>query len=205
MVKRVKEARTAYAAEPVQAAYPPQGEWTYEDYVHLPDDGWKYEVIEGVLYMAPSPNTKHQLIVGNLFFAIKLHLKQAKIGQVFSAPLDVILPGNLGTPVQPDLLFIRQDRLEIVKEQHIEGAPDLVVEVLSPSNWVDDRREKFKIYAAAKIPEFWIVDPIQRTVEVFVLDLEGDFVLLDRYKEKSAIRSQVLADLNLLAAELFPE
>jgi Uma2 family endonuclease len=204
-VKHIREARTAYAGESVQAAYPSQGEWTYDDYVHLPDDGWKYEVIEGILYRTPSPNTKHQLIVGNLFFAIKLYLQQTNIGQVFTAPLDVILPGNLGTPVQPDIFFIGLDRLEIVKEQHIEGTPDLVAEVLSPSNWVDDRRVKFKIYAAAKIPEFWIVDPSQRTVEVFVLDLQGTFMLLDRFDEKNTIRSQVLTGFNMPVTKLFPE
>jgi Uma2 family endonuclease len=204
-VKRVREARTAYATEPVQAAYPPQGEWTYEDYIHLPDDGWKYEVIEGVLYMTPSPNTKHQRAIVRILLTMGTFVRQKKLGELFASPLDVILPNNLGTPVQPDIFFIRQERLGIVKEGNIEGAPDLVVEVLSPSNWLDDRRVKFKAYSQATIPEYWIVDPIQDTIEVFVLDDTQSYVLLDRFDLGDIVHSEVIAGFNMPVKDVFSE
>lgn len=204
-MKRVREARTAYTTEPVQAAYPPQGEWTYEDYVHLPDDGWKYEVIEGVLYMTPSPNTKHQRAIVRILLKMGAYVAQKGLGEVFASPLDVILPNNLGTPVQPDVFFIRQERLGIVKERQIEGAPDLVVEVLSPSNWLDDRRVKFNVYSQAAIAEYWIVDPVQDTIEVFVLDDTQSYVLLDRFDRGDSVQSETIAGFNMPVKEVFSE
>lgn len=203
---RIRETRSAEytVTHPLATdSYPPQGAWTYADYTRLPNDGWKYEVIRGELYMAPAPRPIHQLIVVRISAALENFVQQSDLGAVYVAPIDVTLPGTLGDPVQPDVLFIRADRLEIVGETRIEGAPDLVVEVLSPSNWADDRRIKYEIYAEAGIPEYWIVDPRQRTVEVFVLS-SGVYDLLGRFEAGETVSSQILDGFNAPVAAILP-
>lgn len=187
-----------------QDPWPRQGEWTYEDYVRLPDDGWKHEIIEGVLYMSPSPRTKHQRVIGKLFFAIADFLDQAKLGEVWLSPVDIILPNKLGTPVIPDLVYVAAENAGIVTEKNIQGVPDLVVEILSPSNWVDDRRVKYKAYAQAGVKEYWIIDPDQETVEIFVLgDEPGSYRLLERWERGQTLASQVLDGFTLTVDEVF--
>ena len=119
---------------------PPQGKWTYDDYTRLPNNGMRYEVIEGELYMSPAPNPQHQRVIVALLRHLLEYLQQQPIGEVLISPIDVILSNNLAAPVQPDLLFIAKDRLDIVKEKSIEGVPDLIVEVLSPGNPAHDRQ-----------------------------------------------------------------
>src|SRR5436305_5007458 len=150
--------------------FPAQGEWTYEDYLRLPDDGRRYEVLKGVLYMPPAPGPLHQDAVLNLGALARSYLRSNPVGKVYIAPLDVILPGGLATPVQPDFVYLSNERRGLVGERAIEGAPDLVAEVLSPSNSVEDRRTKFEIYAAAGEREYWNLDPRVQTVEVFTLE-----------------------------------
>ena len=119
---------------PPEVAWPPpQGEWTYEDYARLPDNGMRYEVIEGDLYMSPAPRTIHQRIIAMLHGYLWECLKHRPVGEVFFAPIDVNLP-DLASPIQPDLFFIVNNRLDIIKDKFIEGALDLIVEVLSPGN-----------------------------------------------------------------------
>lgn len=185
-----------------RSSLPAQGDWTYEDYRRLPDDGWRYEVIRGRLYMAPAPRPRHQKTLGRLHLAFSRFVDARDLGELYLAPIDVILPG-LATPVQPDLSFIRKDRLAIVTEDGIEGAPDLVVEVLSPSNWFADRRVKSEVYAAAGVEEYWIVDPQEGTIEVFVLD-SGGYALLDKRGAGERIRSRSLAGLEVALDEVLP-
>jgi len=117
-----------------RATLPAQGEWTYEDYRRLPNDGWRYEVLRGELHRTPAPSAKHQAAVRNLAFLFMLFLREQPLGKIYFAPIDVILPGGLATPVQPDLVFLFEEHSHRVGEQLIEGAPDLIAEVLSPSN-----------------------------------------------------------------------
>lgn len=175
--------------------WPAQGEWTYDDYRRLPDDGWRYEVIRGRLNMSPAPRPKHQRSARGLFRALDSFVERFELGEVFFAPIDVNLP-ELTAPVQPDLLFIRQDRLDIVKEDCIAGPPDLIVEILSPSNWMLDRRDKFEVYAAAGVGEYWVVDSDSRTIEVFVLE-EGSYRMLDSRGPGESIGSRTLAGLEV--------
>lgn len=153
----------------VELTWPPQGQWTFADYLQLPYDGWQYEIIEGELYTNPAPRPKHQEAVSNLLRIAGTFVHTHQVGKVYTAPVNVILPDEAATPVQPDLLFIAANRSEIVQEERIEGAPDWVVEVLSPSNWLVDRRTKFDIYARSGVREYWIVDVDTCTIEVFVL------------------------------------
>jgi Uma2 family endonuclease len=185
-----------------EGKWPPQGQWTYEDYKRLPDDGWRYEVIEGELHVAPAPRPRHQRVVFALSGLLWDYLRHNPLGQAFAAPIDVLLPG-LASPVQPDVLFIANDRLDIVKEEFIEGPPDLAIEVLSPSNWLDDRRTKFHLYARAGVREYWIIDLERRTVEVFALRGHS-FTLLNRYEPGQTIRSEVLPDFEVAVDEVCP-
>jgi Uma2 family endonuclease len=173
-----------------QQEWPPQGQWTYEDYRQLPDDGYRYEVIDGVLLMSPPPTPRHQRACGKLAFAFRMFVREEQRGEIYESPIEVILPG-IATPVQPDILFISTERLGIVGQTRIEGAPDLVVEVLSPGNWLTDRREKFRAYEAAGVQEYWIVDPDRRTIEVYVLR-EGNYALAGQCGPGEVAQSELL-------------
>jgi Uma2 family endonuclease len=187
---------------PVEREWPPQGKWTYEDYRRLPDDGWIYEVIEGELYISSTPTPIHQENKGNLFVAFRGYGKKYDAGKVYGAPIDVLLPG-LATPVQPDVLFIVKSRLDIVKEDRIEGAPDVIGEILSPWNWNVDRREKFRTYAKAGVREYWIVDPRVRTIELYVLR-QGTYELIGKYGVGETVRSEVLPGFEVEVEEVCP-
>ena len=129
---------------------PPQGEWTYQDYSRLPDNGLRYEVINGELIMTPAPVPVHQKIIANLYRHLWEYVQKQSAGEVFFAPIDVNLP-DLASLVQPDLLFIATERLDIIKEKFIEGSPDLIMEILSAGSERQDRRVKFELYARAGV------------------------------------------------------
>lgn len=181
---------------------PPQGEWTYEDWLKLPDDGYRYEVINGVLHVSPPPRIRHQRVALRLVRRLANFVEEHCLGEVLEAPVGVRLP-NQPVPFQPDILFIRTERLDILGEKYVEGVPDLVMEILSPSNWLYDRREKMEVYQEAGVPEYWIVDPRARTVEVYVLE-EGAYLLIGRYGQEETARSQVLSGFEVPVDEIFP-
>jgi len=186
----------------VENEWPPQGKWTYEDYCRLPADGWIYEVIEGELYMSPAPLTIHQRCKLKFAATFLSFAEDHDAGMVLDAPTDVLLPG-LANPVQPDVIFVAKERLDIVKDERVEGAPDIVVEVLSPSNWFLDRREKFKIYAKAGVREYWIVDPKLRTIELY--NLRGSaYALIGKYGVGESVRSEVLAGFEITVENICP-
>ena len=185
---------------PTEQAWPPQGRWTYEDYRKLPDDGWRYEVIEGELHMNPAPSFWHQDASINLATEMVNFAKQRQLGKVVTAPIDVKL-GDLANPVQPDILFIHKDRFDIIQERWIDGPPDLIVEILSPGNWIDDRRTKFRLYAVSGVREYWIVDPDKRQIEVFVLR-RGDYELIGRFGADERAHSEVLLGFEVVVGEI---
>ncbi len=188
--------------QPIEHEWPPQGKWTYEDYRHLPDDGMIYEIIEGELHMAPAPIPIHQEYGGEMFWALQNFAKKHGVGKAYIAPLDVILPG-VAEPVQPDVLFILKERLHIVQPGRIEGAPDIIVEVLSPSNWNIDRGKKFRAYAQSGVREYWIIDPQARTIELFVLRASA-YHLIDNYAVGATVRSEVLPGFEVNVEDICP-
>ena len=201
-MRRVQESVTAtYAAQTVQL--PVQGQWTYDDYALLPDDGKRYEVIRGELYMSAAPRPLHQRVIFRLSYFLEAFLEERSIGIAYSAPIDVLLPEKLGDPVQPDILFVRSDRIEIVGETYIEGAPDLVMEVLSPSNPSHDRSLKYELYQEAGVLEYWIIDPRERTNEIHVLRA-GSYILLGRFGEDETARSEQLEGFAVPVDDLIP-
>ncbi len=135
--------------------------YTYEDYIKMPDDV-RYELIDGELLMTPSPATRHQIISGNINDIIRSFVKKNNLGTVFYAPCDVVL-GNENV-FEPDLLFISKENSSIITEANIKGAPDLVVEVLSPSTADRDLIKKKSIYAVFGVKEYWIVYPHENKV-----------------------------------------
>ena len=137
---------------------------TYDDFVLFPDDGKRHELIDGEHYVTPSPVTKHQRIVVRLVTALGSFLENKPLGEIFAAPFDVIL--SRADVVQPDILYVSRDRSEIVTDPNVQGAPDLVVEVLSPGTRRRDLGIKRRLYERSGIREYWIVDPDRETVAV---------------------------------------
>jgi Uma2 family endonuclease len=147
---------------------PPQGHWTYGDYAAIPADGLWYEIIDGVLYMAPAPGTGHQSAALRFARYLMQHIEDPGNGRVFVAPVDVELAP--GTVVQPDVVVVLSANAGIITPSRIVGAPDLVVEVASPGTAGYDRREKQDAYARAGVREYWIADPNAHSVELLRLD-----------------------------------
>lgn len=186
-----------------KSTWPPaQEHWTYEDWLKLPDDGYRYEVIDGVLHMSPPPRTRHQRISARLVGFLIDFLKRHPLGEILYAPVGVRLP-NQPVPVEPDILFIKRERLDIITEEYVEGAPDLIIEILSPSNWLYDRREKMQAYQTAGVTEYWIVDPRAKTVEIYALEA-GAYLLLGQYKPGEVAQSQVLPGFGTPVVDIFP-
>jgi Uma2 family endonuclease len=136
---------------------------TYEDHALLPDDGRRHEILDGEHYVNPSPNTKHQMAVANLGYPMWSHARTHRLGTVFMAPYDVVLADF--DVVEPDIVFVSAARAAIITEANIQGAPDLVVEVLS-TNEKYDTVVKFKRYEALGVGEYWIVDPERETIAI---------------------------------------
>jgi len=179
---------------------PPQGSWTYEDYAALPADGRRYEIVNGVLVMTPAPGTGHQSIVVRLSQYLFVHVELAGLGRVFPGPVDVELgPKNV---YQPDLVVLLNTHLERVTEKKISGAPDLAVEIASPSTAAYDRLTKYEKYAQAGITEYWIVKPTRRTVEVLVLE-NGEYRSLGVFSEQATLPSRVIPGLPVRVEQFF--
>lgn len=179
---------------------PKQGRWTYKDYAALPDDGRRYEVVNGVLFMAPSPGGAHQDATSRFNYYLLTNVEFAGLGKVRLAPFDVELAPNV--VVQPDVLVVLNASREKITESRIVGAPDLVIEVSSPSTANYDRREKYDAYARAGVPEYWIADPASHTVEVFVLEA-GRYVSLGVFRGQATLPSQVVPGLGVRVEQCF--
>jgi Uma2 family endonuclease len=177
----------------------PTGAWTYDDLLRLPDDGKRYEIIEGTLYEMPSPLLVQAQVIANLI-GMLLPIVARLGGRWFTAPLDVFIPG--GDPVQPDLIVILPSSKAKPVRRGIDGPPDLAIEVLSPSDRGHDRLTKRALYARAGVREYWIVDPEARTVEVQALHLDA-FHAVQTTAGGDRIESPLLPDLALIAAEVF--
>lgn len=155
---------------------PEKKRWTYNAYMQFtPPDRFGFQVIRGELIVSPSPKRNHQWCVQKLLAVLDVYVTHHQYGEVFVAPFDVILDAHLPEPeniVQPDVLWISQERLSIVTEENVKGAPDLVVEVLSDSTARYDRVSKMDVYAEFGVDEYWILDANAKTLEVFDLTQE---------------------------------
>ena len=155
---------------------------TYQDYLSTSDDE-RYELLDGQLVMVPAPNMDHQDIVTNLGTALSVFVKEQELGRLYFAPTDVVLSDT--DVVQPDLIFVSKEREQVRTPANIQGAPDLIVEILSPSSATRDWRDKRELYARHGVREYWVVDPSNKIVSIMllqdgVLEIKGAYVAGDR-------------------------
>ena len=139
--------------------------WNRARWEQLPNDGNRYEVIDGVLYMTTAPSFFHQWIIRQIFLELYPQIDQTGVGLTIWSPIGVFMPQC--DPVQPDLLVIPTNNLDIIHDRRIDGVPALIIEVLSPGNAEKDTDTKRKAYARAGLPEYWIVRPESRDVLVY--------------------------------------
>jgi Uma2 family endonuclease len=184
-------------------SWPAQGEWTYDDYRRLPDDGRRYEIIEGVLYVTNAPSYAHQFTVARLFFRLTQLVEEAQAGIVLTAPFEIELPG-IARPVLPDIVFIGAERQPAADAANFVGAPDLIVEVLSPSTFRLDQSIKLDAYEQAGVPEYWLADPKTRSVTIYALPENGsEYILHGQFGPDETLTSILLPDLQIQVAALF--
>ena len=175
--------------------------FTLEDYQNLPESETKrYELLGGELIMAPSPTSEHQRISWELEFRLSQLVRKNKLGMVFDAPLDVILSDE--DVVQPDILFISRERAEIIHQDGIHGAPDLVIEILSPASAGRDRSFKRTLYARSGVREYWLVDPDSKSIEVLTLGPQA-YQQTGHYEKSQTLRSPLLTGLSIALDEIF--
>lgn len=171
-----------------------------DEYLELPDDGKRYQILDGVLDVTPAPSPRHQRVSRRLLWHLMAELERKGKGEVFNAPIDVVLDRH--SVVQPDLVFLRAEHAHEVGERGIEGAPDLVVEILSPSTRRTDVLTKSALYARFGIAEYWIVDPDIDKVEVYVLR-DGRYVLTSSVSAPEALTSESYPGLAIPLDEVF--
>ncbi len=172
---------------------------TYADYCRTPDDE-RYELWDGELIVAPAPNSAHQIVDAKLGWRLAQFVEERGLGQVFSAPYDVVLSET--DVVQPDLLFVSNERVYIITPDNVRGAPDLVVEILSPSTAERDRTFKRALYARYGVSEYWLVDPDARTVTVLRLD-DGAFAEVAYYGAGQTLTSPTMAGFTVNLDDIF--
>ena len=165
-----------------------------------PDDGKRYEVIDGQLYVSPPPVLEHQGASGALYEYIAPFIRRRRLGKLYSAPVGVVLDVENG--VQPDLVYVSRERSHILGRRGIEGAPNLVVEILSPSTRARDRGIKLRRYAAAGVPHYWIVDPRTRALEARRLTEQG-YELTGTYGPGSTFRPELFPGLEIPIDDLW--
>ena len=170
----------------------PKAKLTYDDYANLPGDE-RYELIDGELILVAAPYIIHQWISKKLY-ALLMAVEELGLGLVFYAPVDVVLTDN--DVVQPDLLFISSKRSDIITEPNVQGAPDLVVEILSRSTSRLDRTRKRELYERHQVKEMWLVDPEVRKIWVLLLQ-DDKLEVAGEYSEGQSFNSDTLGGLTI--------
>jgi len=174
--------------------------FAYEDYLCLPDNGKRYQVIEGELYMVPAPTPNHQDVLARLLMLLSNFVAKHKLGKVFCAPCDVILSQE--DIVQPDIFFISKERKHIITERNIQGAPELVIEILSSTTAKLDKTLKARLYERFGVKEYWLVDPEEKSIIVY--EGKGDkFSLAQEVKQKGKVSSTILPHLEVEVKDIF--
>jgi Uma2 family endonuclease len=185
--------------------WPAPGKWTYEDYRRLPDDGRRYEVIRGYLYVSPAPSIIHQRALSRLNRVLDRFVLDHNLGEVLFAPVDILLPEGIAAPVQPDLVFIRAGQEPEEQAQNFQGVQDLVVEVLSPGTRRYDLGTKLGAYLEAGIPEVWFADPSAATIRVHGLSEDRKrYLELSHGGRGESVASRALPGLRIAVSEIFP-
>ena len=173
---------------------------TYEDYCAAPTDS-RYELLDGELIMVAAPNLKHQRVQVKLTTRLELFIEDRALGTLFTAPCDVLLSDN--NVVQPDLLIVSREREHLLRDgQKVQGPPDLVVEIVSPSSELQDRGTKRAIYGEHDVTEYWLVDPVAETIQIHCL--QGEILVPTRtFGREETLRSPLLPGLELHLDDIF--
>jgi Uma2 family endonuclease len=178
---------------------------TYEDFLLFPDDGKRHELIDGEHYVTPSPNMKHQAILGNLHFFIRTYLEAHPRGRVFLSPFDVVF-SNFDV-VEPDLLYMSNERAAaVLTPANVQGAPDLVVEIGSPSTRKRDETIKRRLYERSGVSEYWVIDPELDVVRIYRRGAERFERAIEISREADEVlATPLLPGLDIPLARLFKE
>ena len=174
-------------------------QYTYEDYEKLPE-GAPYQLIGGELIMTPSPVPYHQIISRRIEFELLKFVEDRKLGEVIDAPMDVYLSET--ETYQPDIIFISNERMNIIGEKKIEAAPDLVIEILSESTAYYDLRHKKRIYESSGVKEYWIADPMEKSIEVYE-NVNGEFKIYSQAMGKGRVNSKLLEGFGVELEKIF--
>lgn len=177
----------------------PPVKYTYEEYCSLPE-GARYQMIDGDIFVSPSPTRRHQTVSKRLFRALDGIVAPRKLGEVYFAPMDVILSDE--DVVQPDIVYVSNARASLLAPEGIRGGPDLCVEVLSEGTQARDRKAKRVLYARHGVTEYWIVDPEANTLEVYRLQ-ENPASPVRRLTASETLTTDLLPGFMLPLAELF--
>ncbi len=173
---------------------------TYQDYRQLPPDDFRHQLIEGEIVMTPASKVVHQIVKNNWLKAFQKFVESQQLGLVLDAPCDVYLDEH--NVVQPDVFFISRDRLAIVTEEIVKGAPDLILEVLSPASAYYDLVEKKALYARFGVKEYWIVDPKWQWAEVY-WNANNAFQLHQRAEKEGGVHSRLFPEFEVSLNEIF--
>lgn len=175
-------------------------DWTYEEYYKLGNEE-RFEVIKGELFMVPAPDLEHQKISRKLEFKMVSYVENNDLGEIFDAPVDVIFENDV--VLQPDIIFISKDRSSILQKRGVFGSPDLIVEIISKSSVKIDKHEKFKLYEKFKVKEYWLIDPANKTIEIFYLAGEKYELSCFASEEEDIAESNVLKGFGIKIREVF--
>ncbi len=177
----------------------PSIKFTYEDYLTTPDDK-RYQLLDGELIMAPAPNEPHQRVQAELGSRLFIFVKDNDLGRVYFAPTDVVLSNT--DVVQPDLLFVSKERFHIITYANLQGAPDLVIEILSPATSGYDNGYKRGLYAKRGVKEYWMIGTDPGTITV-LQNIDGCFQAVATYGEGDTLTSPVLPGFSVEIDEVF--
>ena len=177
---------------------------TYDDFLLFPDDGKRHELIDGEHYVTPAPNMKHQGVSANLLGMIWSHLQSHAIGKIYAAPTDVVF--SHFDVVEPDLLFVSEARREVLTKANVQGAPDLVVEIGSPSTRRRDEKLKHQLYERFNVTEYWVVDPDIDVVRVYRIE-NGKYTRVQELSvdHDDVLTTPLLPGLELPLSEIFAD
>lgn len=173
---------------------------TADDLATFPDDGNRYEIVGGMLFVSPAPTSRHQDVAMQLATRLNLHILQTRCGKAFFSPIDIYL--SINDVVQPDIVVVLNEHLERIEEKGIVGAPDIVIEILSPSTLRSDRVWKAALYARSGVQEYWIVDPGEETILVQSLD-EDRYRAIGSFARDAELLSPLLPELRLELSQIF--
>ncbi len=179
---------------------PNQGDWTYNEYLNLPDDGKRYEIADGVLLLTPSSTGSHQDTIGEVCFYLRSHVKLAGLGLVIQAPFIVELSAK--DVFQPDIFVVMNAHLDRVQEKKVVGAPDLVVEVSTSGTAAFDRLTRYDTYEYTGVQEYWILNLERRTVEIFVLESD-EYHSLGVFHGEQKVPSRLISWLSVRVDQFF--